>query len=94
MWGAVQRRFHGNGNLLFHLFGRPRGILGDDLHQGRGGVRIRFDVEFDKRVDADLQRDDERDEHNGAVLQQRSDQCLHAQSPEGARSSAAPVVTI
>ena len=75
--------FHGNGHLLFHFFGRPRGVLGDDLDQGRRRIGIRFDVEFGKRVDADLQRDDEYDEHDGAVLQQGSDQCLHAQSPVG-----------
>ena len=91
--GAVERGFDRNGDLLFHLFGRPRGVLGDDLDQRRRWIWISFNVEFEKSVDADLQGDDEYDEHDGAVLQQGSDQCLHAQSPEGARSSAAPVVT-
>ncbi len=76
--GAVQRGFDGNGHLLFHLFGRPGGILGDDLDQWRRGIGIGFDVEFGKGVDAHLQRDDEYDEHDGAVPQQGSDQCLHA----------------
>ncbi len=69
MWGAVQVGFHRNSHLLFHFFGRPRGVLSNDLDQGRGRIRISLDVEFRKGVDADLQRDDEDDEHDGAVLQ-------------------------
>ena len=44
MRSAIQRGFYRNSHLLFHLFGRPRGVLRDDLDQGRRRVWILGDV--------------------------------------------------
>jgi len=74
---AEEHRFDGNGNLPFHLFGGPRGILRDHFDERRGGVRIRLNIEAQKHIKSARDPGKERHDHQDAITEKRGDQRAH-----------------
>ncbi len=66
---ADQRRLERDADQPLHLLRAGAGVLGDDLDQGRGGVRVGLDVEVVGGVRSEADQAEHAQEHNEPVVQ-------------------------